>query len=52
MSEEVLKFPEWQKPLQHLILGFDREAHPTTLPEEKTGVYRTQLALSLAEQLP
>jgi len=25
MGEEELKFPEWQKPLQDLILEFDRE---------------------------
>jgi hypothetical protein len=25
MSEEELEFPEWQKPLQDLILEFDRE---------------------------
>ena len=25
MSEEELKFPEWQKPLQDAILEFDRE---------------------------
>jgi uncharacterized alpha/beta hydrolase family protein len=25
MSEEELRFPEWQKPLQDLILEFDRE---------------------------
>ena len=25
MSEEELKFPAWQKPLQDLILEFDRE---------------------------
>ena len=26
MSEEELQFPEWQRPLQDLILEFDREA--------------------------
>ena len=26
MSEEELRFPEWQKPLQDLILEFDRES--------------------------
>ena len=25
MSQEELRFPEWQKPLQDLILEFDRE---------------------------
>ena len=25
MSEEELQFPEWQRPLQDLILEFDRE---------------------------
>ena len=25
MNEEELQFPEWQKPLQDLILEFDRE---------------------------
>ena len=25
MSEEELKYPEWQKPLQDLILEFDRK---------------------------
>lgn len=38
MSEEDLKFPQWQAPLQELILESDREKLPDKLQKVETAI--------------
>ena len=39
MSTELLEFPEWQVPLQELILEFDRTKFPEKLQVAETTIY-------------
>ena len=39
MSDEKLKFPEWQTPLQEVILEFDREKLPEKIQKVETLIF-------------
>jgi hypothetical protein len=39
MSDEELKYPQWQLPLQELILEFDREKLPEQLQKVETLIF-------------
>jgi hypothetical protein len=39
MSDGELKFPEWQAPLQELILEFDREKLPEKIQKVETLIF-------------
>jgi len=40
MSEEELKYPEWQAPLQDLILEFDREKLRDKIQNVETLIFK------------
>jgi len=48
MSEEELKFPEWQKPLQDLILEFDRERWLEKVKKVEAIITERQQQLALS----
>ena len=48
MSDEELKFPEWQGPLQDLILEFDRQKLAEKIQEVETLIFKRQQRLSQA----
>jgi inhibitor of KinA sporulation pathway (predicted exonuclease) len=46
MSEEQLRFPEWQGPLQDLILEFDRETMLAKVQEVEALIFERLRQLS------
>ena len=46
MHDEELKYPEWQKPLQELILEFDRDKLPEKVQQVETLIFERQQQLS------
>jgi hypothetical protein len=39
VHDEELKYPEWQKPLQELILEFDRDKLPEKVQQVETLIF-------------
>lgn len=48
VSDEELKFPEWQVPLQEVILEFDRERMREKIQKVETMIFDRRRQLSLA----
>jgi hypothetical protein len=48
MNDEELKFPEWQAPLQGLILEFDREKLAKKIQEVENLIFERQQQLNQA----
>jgi hypothetical protein len=46
VHDEGLKYPEWQKPLQELILEFDRDKLPEKVQQVETPIFERLQQLS------